>query len=317
MSEQRDTSADVSRLFVPEREFWVPEIADQYLDDDGRPKQTRSGENDFQKIPVPLIDPENYPVVDIPTLAENLRSMFKPGYRFPRYYIKNVTDRHGNQKEIILHNRDNIDHVQSQYLYQAKNHDNDKSLMDFCNDPERKWRLPWIEHNVKTIFFDDPEIPDGWIRTSHLLAVHLCTNALQSATNTIRANKGVRMRIEAVKRGIQIPSDEEDRDGKKFVLDRRIKEHQNYLRDIENLRFIPLITPYAHVAEDLADAKPIDAIRVLSKIATLESCWDYSNYMRHGSASTASRNPRRNPAIRKALTVAIGRAAANKNPALV
>ena len=279
------TYPDVSNLFIPEQHFWQPEAAKQFLDHSGRPRRTPSGEPDFEKIPVPLIDADAYPIVSIPALARAIKSLHISEYRYPKRYVKTYPD--GNTSASRIFN-DNIDHVQNQHLYSdAHGAKIDEQLWRFCDDAERKMELPWIAHNCKTIFFDDPPLPSGDLAAAHLEGARLSSNLFQAAALMLRVGTLFDKRRASLETGKVVPlSDIDDRTGVDQIAKDDFCERQQKIQvgfQYAKEAYADQLPPesiFWHHREEVLSGHPANIARILGTVAT-SAPWNYSRYFRH------------------------------------
>ncbi len=285
VSQHESTSADVSNLFIPERQFWQPEAAERFLDADGRPRRSSNGEPDFEKIPVPLIDADTYPIVSIPALAHAIKSLHIPEYTYPKKYRKRLAD----GSEVMQFHRDNVDHVQEQYLYSSP--DTDERLRSFCYNTERQMVEPWIAHNCKTLFFESAPVPEPDLAHSHHKGALVTAQFLMAAAALSRSNAIVSpllmSRRVSIESGVAIPESAID---ERSGVDLRAKDNFE-------MRYKKLEQGFQKAKEDYADkvpresifwlyrdealnAHPNNVVRILGTIATVTP-WNYSRFFRN------------------------------------
>lgn len=298
MEKRTFTSPHVSSLHIPERQFWLPEAAEKYLNEDGRFRiNPKTGEYDFEQIEIPLIDKDNYPIVDIPAMVDTVKSLFVPEYAFPKRFLSSAG---------IVKMDDNIDHVQhDESDYHPSNfteyEDREKEPEYFRDSAERKVRMPWLFHNAKTILVEKPPMPDIDLMRDHYRGAKISADLLVAAIGTIRAGRSFTIRKHTIASRAVTPKTHDDRVGREFLGGRHTDQYTKFLQERDRLANIPEYTIFSNLKEELADMKPIDTIRALAGVATREA-WDYSGYIRGTSNSPQSKNPRRNPMLRRALS---------------
>ena len=285
MIEQVGATRDVSNLFIPERHFWQPEAAERFLDTSGRPRRTGNGEPDFEKIPVPLINADAYPIVSIPALAQAIKSLHIPEYRYPKRYTKTHPD--GSMSASRLFD-DNIDHVQNQHLYSDEHGVKiDGQLWRFCDDAERKMELPWIAHNCKTIFFDDPPVPSADLAAAHLEGARLSSSLFHAAAMMLGVGTLFDKRRASLETGKVIPlSDIDHRTGVDQIAKSDFCERQQkvqagfaYAKEAYADQLPPDSIFWCH-REEVLSGHPANIVRILGSVAT-SAPWNYSRYFRH------------------------------------
>ncbi|RYX78921.1 hypothetical protein EON76_04400 [bacterium] len=300
---------DVSNSYIPEREFWTDEAAEIYLNDDGNLKRTESGEPDFELRTVPLVDIDARPVVDIPALAFDLKSLFKPGYKFPRRYQKQQIDMQGNEHTIIRRFNDNVDHTQEVKLHKGSRSLNPGGYFAFCDNAERKMKLPQLAHNVKTALYADTVIPGFNYAKDHLTGANLSLALFRAALLTDQTGRGFGVRRQSIQSGAVVPGSEID---PRSNIDKNTHEHLSDLRlkymyafewHRENyLLHTPDTTIFADHKETIAQSHPKNVARILAHVATSEP-WDYSPYFRH-NIEPADINKRRKNTYKRRIATA-------------
>ena len=306
---------DVSNSYIPGREFWTDEAAEMYLDDNGNLKTTKTGEFDFELRTVPLVDPDTRPVVDIPALALDLKSLFKPGYRFPRRYRKQYITADGTESTVIRRYDDNIDHTQEVKLHKKSGNLNPEGFFAFCDNAERKMKVPQLAHVVKTNIYADTVVPDLEYSKDHLRGANLSLSLYRAALLTDLTGWGFGIRRQSIQNGAIIPgSGINPRSNIDITTHEHFtKQHHKYMDAFdwhkENyLKYTPDTTIFADHKEVIAQSHPRNIARILAHVATSEP-WDYSPYFRYNIEPTDINKRRKNIYKRRVATAEKLRAA--------
>ncbi|OGL21904.1 hypothetical protein A2707_00935 [Candidatus Saccharibacteria bacterium RIFCSPHIGHO2_01_FULL_45_15] len=299
---------DVSNSYIPEREFWTDEAAETYLDDNGNLKTTKTGEFDFELRTVPLVDPDTRPVVDIPALAFDLKSLFKPGYRFPRRYRKHYIDANGFESSMIRRYDDNVDHTQEVKLHKKAGSLNPEGFFAFCDNPERKMKEPQLIHVVKTNIYADTIVPDLSYSKDHLRGANLSLALYRAALLTDQTGRGFGIRRQSIQSGAVVPGSEID---PRSNIDKDTHEHlaslhRKYIYAFEwhkenYMAYTPDTTIFADHKEIIAQSHPKNIARILAHVATSEP-WDYGPYFRHNIEPADINKRRKNTYKRRVAT---------------
>lgn len=288
MSQDPAASPDTSSLFIPERRFWQPEAAERFLDANGRPRRTPDGSPDYEKLPVPLID-DDYPIVSIPALARAIKSLHVPEYSYPRKYRKQLAD---GSEDLQIH-RDNIDHVQEQYLYSHP--ETDPRLKAFCYNAERQMVEPWIAHNCKTLFFDSAPVPDEHLAHQHHKGALVSARLLMAAAVLSRSNAIISpllmSRRSSIETGVAVPDSAIDHHSGVDVLTKDTFElrYKKLERGYQKARehFADTVPPeslFWRYRDEVLNTHPNNVVRVLGHVATITP-WNYSRFFRNNLPS--------------------------------
>ena len=293
---------DISSQHVPEPEYWLPEARDKYLNSAGKIAINQvTRELDFEQIPVPLVDPINYPVVDHAASVKLIKNLFIDGYTFPKYAVING---------ILRKYNDNIDHLEhDESDYHPDKHGGSKIPEQFRNKPDRKVILPWLHHNVKTNLLSKPPMKEMELMYDDNMASDIKSDLLISAGIALQASRSFRHRQYSIEKGYIKPTLEDDEECLKFLKRRHDTLYRDFMIKKERLGEIKDYLPFSNLKEELADQKPIDVVRSLGGIAT-SIPWDYTHYIRgDATKNPQSKNIFKNPSLKKVLSIPNIRAA--------
>jgi hypothetical protein len=315
MSERRDTSPQVSRLFIPEREFWTPEAAEIYLDDDGRLNFNPDGTPNFKPLDVPLIDADKFPIVDIPALVQSLDSLFVPDSPFPRIYKKDIEERleeegveYSNDDDGYIRTGDNVDHVQEQKFYRLQRRVVDMAAYKFCDLSERKMRIPWLVHNVKTNIYNDvPAITDQKFMDDHVTGAVWSLAMLEAAVMMERRGHGFSARKKSLSSDEVMPnSPMEIRTRVDITAAEHFREMSQKVKDVYRASLwlyaekVPPESYFGQFVEQVTNSRPKGVIGILGQVATHDP-WDYSPFLRGKLTMEQARNTQRNRHARRVI----------------
>jgi hypothetical protein len=278
---------EVSRLMLPERQFWTDDAAQRFLDDDGHLK------TDIEPLQKPLLDEGKYgSIVDIPALATQLRSLFAPGYRFPRTRVveaeralteNGYTASKKTVAMVCMH--DNVDHVQQQKLYKGLEPDSDERRL--CYSPERQWELPQRAHLVLTQLYEDLDVVDPDAARAHRIGAKLCLNLFEYAVLYQRRHYGVESRMRSIANGTVKPMASAIIDGCDLYSREYFKESNKTIDQQYEANLLSFVTEmpeesyFDQLVEPIAQAEPHEVVAILGRVAT-PTPWRYSQYMRGG-----------------------------------
>lgn len=305
MGKGRRMPPKVTRLHTPERALWTPEAAELYLDDNGYLSMDEHGKPRFALRPVPILSDE-YPVVDVAALAEDISSLFVSGafadiYEKRRIYVDHVDGMDVTTVVVLpVPLPDNVDHVQGLENYMQNGRKVDQLGYAFCDSPDRQMEIAQQPHMVKTEIYDRPAAVPPELQRNHMTSHRACLDLYKAAIVSVNRGYGYVNRAEAIKSGSTVPKIynearlNEIRNSESYadIIDeqtvRYFRGHNKDYRKAVDLSKkalekcvarMPEASPFFAAGTEALEARPARIVNILSKVAT-DRPWGYADFIR-------------------------------------